>query len=190
MSTFADKISNYADDVGHCLGCLAQDPAVDRFLHRIVSAQRIFVAGNGGSAAVAGHFVVDYNKCSLIETNNYAICLSDNVPLLTAQANDHAGGWETAYTEAMRTYKPTERDLLVLISSSGESKNVLHLAKEALKFQMKVVSLTGWGHNSLDTFVKQHYGVALCVTTANYGVIEDTHMGFLHALCQHIRNAR
>ena len=109
---------------------------------RIGTSNRIFFVGNGGSASVATHAVTDLSKLNLDENRLVAISLNDNVPLLTATANDY--GYENIYTEIIKNYEPTSKDLLIAISSSGNSSNVLNIVEFCNNINMETFALIGF----------------------------------------------
>lgn len=91
--------------------------------------------GNGASASMASHFAADITKNCRIRANVFTDCA-----LVTALANDH--GYENAYAIALTRYA-RKGDLLVAISSSGESKNILTACRQAMNMGVDVVTLSG-----------------------------------------------
>ncbi len=105
---------------------------------------RVYVCGNGGSAALASHFAQDLRKAMGMK----AYCLSDSVPFLTASAND--GGYEHIFAEYLRSELLKTKDVLIAISCSGESDNVINAAKVAKSWGgCGVIVLTGDPHSRL-----------------------------------------
>jgi D-sedoheptulose 7-phosphate isomerase len=99
---------------------------------------RVYVCGNGGSAALASHFAQDLRKAIGMK----AYCLSDSVPFLTAVANDQS--YADVFMEYLRAEQLRVADVLVAISCSGESENVFHAAASAKKWGgCDVIILTG-----------------------------------------------
>ena len=102
---------------------------------------RVFIIGNGGSAAMASHFHNDLIKGASAEGKKAirAVCLMDNVPLLTAWSNDDA--WDIALVRELEALA-TVGDILVVISTSGKSPNLLNAARWASDHALTVVSMT------------------------------------------------
>ena len=129
-----------------------------------LSGGRVILAGNGGSAAMASHVTVDLLKAAKIRAINF------NEPdLITCFANDY--GYERWLEEAIKVYGEAS-DLAVLISSSGQSENMLNAATEARRQGMKIITLTGFaGTNPL----RQMGDLNLWVDSSHYNTVEMTH---------------
>ena len=108
----------------------------------------IYVFGNGGSAATASHFVCDFNKgiCEKLDKKFNLICLSDNTPIVTAIANDISYD-DVFYFQLKNKIKPD--DLILAISGSGNSKNVIKAVEYAKEVGTKIVGLTGYSGGKL-----------------------------------------
>ena len=109
---------------------------VDKAVQTIKQARQVFVCGNGGSSAIASHLVNDLVKIAGVR----AISLTDNIPLITAIANDihYSEIFDWQLKRSM-----TKEDVLVCISGSGMSENVLRAAYEATRIGARVITLTG-----------------------------------------------
>lgn len=107
---------------------------------------RVFIVGNGGSAAMASHFHNDLIKGAAAAGRKpiRAACLMDNVPLLTAWSNDDA--WELALVRELEALA-TPGDVLVVLSTSGKSPNLVNAARWASEHALTVVSMTCRGPN-------------------------------------------
>lgn len=146
---------------------------------------RIYICGNGGSAATASHFACDFNKgASQGQEDKYKfICLSDNVPTMMAIAND------ISYDQIFKTQlegKIEKNDILIGISGSGNSSNVIFAAEYAKECGAKVIGLVGYDGGKL---------IALCdytlhVDINNMQVVEDIHMIFDHLIMWCLVNGR
>jgi len=152
-------------------------PAITEFAHRLeairVAQRTVFFVGNGGSAATSSHFANDLVKaCRRDGKPGFrAISLTDNVALMTAIANDD--GYENVFTGQMRDLFK-KGDMLVAISASGNSPNVLAAAKLAHDLGGEVVGITGFDGGELRR-------LADCVVhvpsqKGEYGPVEDVHM--------------
>jgi D-sedoheptulose 7-phosphate isomerase len=142
----------------------------------------VFVVGNGGSAATASHFACDLSKGTRRDgpPTFHVVSLTDNVPLLTAWAND--SGYERVFSEQL-TALAQPGDLLVAISASGNSPNVVAAVDAARSCGMAVVGLSGRSGgrlvNMVDALVK--------VPSDRIEVVEDAHLIVAHSLCVAVR---
>ncbi len=143
---------------------------------------QLYVCGNGGSASISNHLVCDHSKSGQTDTDikPKVISLATNIEMITAIANDIS--YDDIFVYQLQTLAK-EGDVLMTISSSGDSENVVRAAEWAKDQGMDVIALTGFdGGRSGDLAT-----VNLHVTGDNYGVIEDTHQGLMHILAQFIR---
>ena len=136
----------------------------------------IFFIGNGGSAATASHFANDIS----IGTNDYdkpfkAISLTDNVPILTALGNDF--GFDEIFVRQLRVLGQPG-DVVVGISASGNSANLLKAFEYAKKINIKTVAITGFDGGKLKTMADE--GIHVPTGTKEYGPAEDAHMILNH----------
>lgn len=149
--------------------------------------RRIYVGGNGGSSAIASHLCCDWMKGTHIvgQTPLKVHSLTENSSLVTALANDL--GYEHSLSEQIK-YLGDEGDLLVLISSSGNSPNILRAVEAARAKKMRIISFTGFTGGKLASISD----VNLHVPIENYGVVEDCHQMLMHVFSQYLylqRNA-
>src|SRR5210317_1454690 len=100
---------------------------------------RVFVAGNGGSYAVASYVATDLAKLNNEDKTISTIHVGSNASLLTAQSNDD--GYENALVNIIKNYKPNKDDILICISSSGNSQNILELIDYSNKLNVDTFSL-------------------------------------------------
>ncbi len=152
---------------------------VDHFLMAYHNGSRIFTMGNGGSAATASHLACDINKgcCLGLEKKFRLICLSDNVPTLMAVAND------LAYEEIFRV--PLQNffipgDLVVGISGSGNSENVLRAISWAKENGGLTIGMSGFGGGKLAELTD----ISLVVASNDMQKVEDVHLIIGHMLMQ------
>jgi phosphoheptose isomerase len=158
--------------------------AID-ILTKVYSAGGIvFSCGNGGSAAIANHLVCDH--CKLVRTDTQLIprivSLSTTIEMITAIGNDLS--YDEIFDYQLKSLaKPG--DVLITISSSGDSENIVRAATWAKENGIPVISMTGFsgGRSAKIADVNLH------VTADNYGVIEDVHQSLMHILAQYIRQA-
>jgi phosphoheptose isomerase len=144
----------------------------------------IYACGNGGSAAIANHLLCDFVKG--IQTNTTAkprvVSLSSHLELITAIANDI--GYDDVFVYQLRTMA-RPRDVLLAISSSGDSENIVRAMSWAKK--NKLASLAFVGFDGGRTAAKAD--VCIHVHAANYGIVEDVHQSMMHLLAQYLRQS-
>jgi len=147
---------------------------------------RVFVAGNGGSAATADHFAVDLGVGSLLRGKNFieAISLSANSSILTALGNDTS--FESIFSKQLDSHKPTSKDLVIVISASGNSPNIVRLLECAKSLGVKSFAFTGFDGGK----AKEIADFCLHIPTeiGEYGIVEDLHLVVCHVVAEVIRN--
>jgi D-sedoheptulose 7-phosphate isomerase len=139
--------------------------------------RHIFVIGNGGSSATASHIVNDLLK-STIRPNLprlRLICLSDNTPTLTAYANDVS--YEVIFAEPLASLADPG-DVVVALSGSGNSPNILRAMETAKQLGLTRIGLTGFAGGKL----KDNCDMVVIVPSNSMQVIEDIHMVILHSI--------
>ena len=143
------------------------------------SGATIFLAGNGGSSATASHFANDLGKAAKRSGRApiKAICLSDNTPWLTALANDE--GYERVFAGQLENFAKSG-DVLVLISASGNSPNLIRAVELARSRGVTTIAFLGFDGGALKGLVDQ------CVWTETetgaYEIVEDSHSALCHML--------
>lgn len=137
----------------------------------------IFICGNGGSWATAAHMVCDFGKNTRMPDKNRirVIGLGDNIPSLTAYANDE--GYQRIFAEPLINLM-TPGDLLITISGSGNSPNVLQAVKTAKEMGGITIGLTGFDGGQLKDLVDY----PLVIPSDSMEIIEDFHMIVDHLL--------
>ena len=149
---------------------------------RLVEATRaagrfVWVCGNGGSAASAAHVGCDFGKTAAVKGRKplKAISLCDNTAFMTAIGNDLS--FDETFSRQLENVA-VRGDLVLLISGSGNSPNLLRAAKLARAKGAKVVSLLGFDGGKLKALSDEF----LLVPSDQYGVVEDLHMAIAHVL--------
>lgn len=178
MSILGQKILEYTNMYNlamtklnhHVLG-----EAIDKFRF----AEKIYVGGNGGSAAISNHLCCDFMKGA----NLRVMSLSCNTPLITAIGND-LGYEKTLSFQLEKTL--TRADLVLLISSSGNSPNIIEAAHVAKRIGAPLVGMTGFDGGSL----AQLSDVSIHIPINNYGVVEDCHQSIMHIISQYIAQSK
>lgn len=176
---FADLYCNY---IRQLLGRLDGN-VIAAFVEELELARRhqrtVFFIGNGGSAATASHFANDLVKATRVDGRSgfRAVSLTDNIQLLTALANDH--GYETVFTGQMRDLFKGG-DLLVAISASGNSPNVVAAVKLAKDRGGRTVGLVGFDGGALRDLCD--LVVHVRSEKGEYGPVEDIHLILEHLI--------
>ena len=142
-----------------------------------INGNRVFICGNGGSAATASHFTCDFNKgISYEQSVKYNFeCLNDNVPMLMAIANDIS--YDNVFSEPLKN-KMKKEDVLFAISASGNSRNVINAAKYAKRIGAKTVGLIGDDGGELKK-LSDYY---IHINVNNMQIVEDVHMIMDHVM--------
>ncbi len=159
--------------------------AAELLAHAYAEKRAVFVCGNGGSAAIANHLHCDHVKGVQTDTDfrPKIISLVSVMETLTAIANDIS--YDDVFVYQLRT-QAEPGDVLISVSSSGDSENVVRACEWATKNDLSVITLTGFqgGRSAALGDVNMH------VDADNYGVIEDAHQSLMHMLAQFIRLTR
>jgi len=145
------------------------------------SGGTIWVAGNGGSAAISDHAVCDTTKLTYVEGKPpvKSISLASNGPMLTALANDFA--YEDVFSKQLEFYLEP-KDAVLLVSSSGNSPNVVKACEYANSRGVPTIAFTGFSGGKL----RQIAQVSVWIPVDNYGMTEDIHQSLMHVISQYI----
>ena len=180
-----NETARYLDRVAHLVANTPREPiyhVASQMYTRWQLGAAFLTCGNGGSAATASHLVCDLTKATRHEGRKTvrALCLTDNMASLTAWANDD--DYEHALAEQVRSLGRAG-DVLIAISGSGNSPNILHAVKAARAHSILVVALTGQG-GQLEPLAD----LAIVVPSYEMAAIEDCHMAICHALTNNLRD--
>jgi len=151
----------------------------DIFLKTSKKRGKILIFGNGGSAAIASHVSVDFTKNAKIRTINF-----NEADLITCFSNDY--GYER-WIEKTIDFYADKNDTLVLISSSGRSKNMINACKAAKRKKIKVISFTGHTKNNPLSKISN---LSLWINSKAYNFVENTHQVWLLTVCDLIIGKR
>ena len=159
---------------------------ITKFLEKsIISKKKIFVCGNGGSASIANHLLCDFNKGIKYSSSKKiipeVISLSSSVELITAISNDIK--FEEIFSFQLENYAK-KNDILIIISSSGKSKNIINAINYAKKNNLKIISFIGFKDNKYVRKLSTYY---VNLNTKNYGITEDIFQSIMHMISQYIR---
>ena len=141
----------------------------------------IFVCGNGGSAAISNHYVCDYLKFlrQHSKLRPKIISLSSDIETITAISNDINYDQIFKY-QAESLFE--KNDLLIVISSSGNSKNIKEVLKYAKKKSMKTIGFSGFDGG----YLKKNCNISIHINAMNYGISEDAHHILMHVILQYL----
>ena len=164
---------------------VALDRAAAILVEAYARGATVFSCGNGGSAAIANHMQCDHVKGIRNATDlaPRVMSLSANVELLTAIANDIA--FENVFAYQLQSHAGAG-DVLIAVSSSGRSTNIVRALTWARDHGLRTIALTGFDGGDARAVAD----VAIHVDGTNYGIVEDLHQTIMHAWAQYIRQSR
>lgn len=141
----------------------------------------IFTIGNGASAAIAQHWACDYTKgCAHLNFKPRVISLAANIPLMSAIGNDIS--FDDVYSFQLDKLGRPD-DILIVISSSGNSPNVVKALEKAKELRMKTVALTGFTGGKC----KELADISIHVDLHEYEATEDVHQAIMHMVAKYLR---
>lgn len=177
---FRSDIDRYFERLKNAIDLVSRDE-LNTFMNLLISARdsdkHIFTMGNGGSASTASHYVCDFNKgLSSHGARRFKfICLNDNLASLMAYANDLS--YEEVFREQLMNFlKPG--DLVIGISGSGNSMNVVNAIEYANKSGATTVGLTGFDGGKLRRIAQHQVHVSI----DDMQITEDLHMIYDHCM--------
>lgn len=181
-----ESVNSYLAQVADVLGRLPVE-ALERMIHRLEEArwkrQQVFICGNGGSAATAIHFASDLAKGALAVNKPpiRAESLCDNIALLTAWANDVS--YDEIFAQRMAPWVKAG-DVLIAISGSGNSRNVLKAVDLARAVGATTIGFTGFEGGKLKGMVD----ISVTVPCDSMEQVEDIHLLICHLITTCLRN--
>ena len=140
-----------------------------------LNSGKIIIIGNGGSAAIASHVAIDLTKAANIRSINF-----NEASLLTCLSNDY--GYESWVEKALDFYADNN-DMVILISSSGQSKNIIKGAKKALEIGVPLITLTGFSENNPLT---QLGNINFWADSSTYNIVESIHQMWLLSVVDYL----
>ena len=179
MKSYVDKIANAIESVSEMTLSLYLELLFKAFNRRA----QIFIIGNGGSAATASHFATDLNKIKNITgLPGRAISLCDNSSLITAYANDIS--FDSIFREQLENLA-NPNDILIAISASGKSQNIIEAINYSKKNQIYSVGLVGFDAGDMNIcdlviHTKSDLG--------DYGPTEDAHSIVCHYITEELKH--
>ena len=180
-----EPVQKYIDDLRLTLASLPQEPIkeVIMMLHDArINNRQVFIMGNGGSASTASHFVCDLAKNTRKEGFPHfrVIGLTDNMALMSAYGNDE--GYENVFVQQLASFVQP-KDVVIAISTSGNSPNVLEATKLANDRNARTIGFTGFDGGQLGNMVD----INLHVPSDNIEQVEDIHLMYEHLICTVLR---
>lgn len=177
---FSKQIKEYLEleiDILKKLDQKAINDAMNLLEEARKNGSNVYVFGNGGSAATASHMENDFNKgiSEKLEKKYRFQCLNANIATIMAIANDN--GYERVFEQQLEN-KLNDDDVIVAISGSGNSKNIINAVKYAKKQGCKVIGMTGYSGGEL----KKLSDISLHVPLDNMQITEDIHLIFNHLM--------
>ncbi len=130
----------------------------------IIKRGKIYIVGNGGSSSIASHVSVDFAKVARVKSSTF-----NNANLITCFANDY--GYDHWVTEAIKAYM-NKNDMIILISSSGTSKNIVNAARYCKKNSIRLITFSGFKKNNP---LSKLGNINFYINSNQYNFIEMSH---------------
>lgn len=186
-STALTTAADYLSDLAVVLREIPHAPMaemIDALLEARTSGRRVYILGNGGSAATASHMVCDLVKTARVSGQPAlrVFGLTDNTPLLTAWANDSA--YDHCFAEQILALVEAG-DLVIVISASGNSPNILAGLQAARERAARTVALVGFEGGLASGLAD----IVVHVPCRDYGLVEDAHAAIGHAVAMALKRA-
>lgn len=177
-------IENYLQRVKNTIDGLDKTE-IETFVNLLIKARNedntIFIMGNGGSASTASHFLCDIAKGASFgqEKRFKVVCLNDNIPIMMAYSNDIS--YEDIFVEQLKN-QLRKGDLVIALSGSGNSKNVLKAIEYANEYNGITVGITGYSGGKL----KEIANYSVNSNVDDMQISEDIHMILMHVTMQYL----
>lgn len=182
-----DYFEAYREQINKALTGIRSQPyetAYETIRHAGIIGASIFVCGNGGSASIAEHFSCDHSKGVHMDTKTLrpnVVSLASNMAVITAIGNDL--GYDKIFSKQLEFANADDHDILIAVSSSGNSPNILSAIDRANDLGMLTVALVGFDGGA----AAQKADVVVHVNSTNYGIVEDCHQIIMHSWAQCLR---
>src|SRR3989338_6380410 len=159
------------------------ESVADLILKKSKTGNTVYIIGNGGSATTAAHFATDLSHCGIIDHKPIirAMSLTENVALITAIGNDR--GYEEIFTRQL-TSLFQKGDILIAISASGNSPNLVSAVKKAKYLGGETVGLLGFDGGELGKICD--YIIQVSTEKGEYGPVEDVHIFLDHMITSYL----
>ena len=181
LNTFFKKYTNNLNNAITNINIRNLNLASKLMIDVIKKGKTIYVCGNGGSAAIANHYVCDFLKYfrQRSKFSPKIVSLSNSIETITAIANDMNYKYIFKY-QLESLYK--KGDILLIVSSSGNSENVKEVLKFANKKKIKTIGFSGFKGG----YLNKNSNISLHVKAMNYGISEDSHHVLMHIILQYL----
>lgn len=185
-----EKIKSFFDEIRYHIGEIDIEKIqkiADILYIAWKNDRQIFILGNGGSASQASHMAADISKNTFKRVYSpkikrfRIISLTDNISTLTAYANDV--GYEEVFSQQLRNLI-NEHDILIVITGSGNSQNVLRAVEYAKEKNATIIGLLGFDGGK----VKDKVDYELTVNSNDYGIVESVHPAIHHLIVKYFIN--
>jgi D-sedoheptulose 7-phosphate isomerase len=186
-------VTNYFDELKRCLDDLDQETiekTIDLLLEAYRKGKKVFIIGNGGSASNASHMACDLSKGTLSRVYDdgkkrfKVYSLTDNVAIMTAFANDLS--YDAIFVQQLRNLVQSG-DIVIALSGSGNSVNIIKAVKYAHKRKAKTIGFLGFKNGGK---LGKLVDVAVIVNSNNYGPCEDIQLVLDHVISNWLANLR
>lgn len=183
-------IDEFLASINNCLSSVPKadiEALIEKLLQAYEQESTIFIAGNGGSATTATHFACDLSKTVLGEQPRQqkkrlkVLSLSDNIAVLTAWANDE--GYEHIFSEQLKSLAKAG-DLLIVITASGDSPNIIKAVDTAKELNLKTFGLLGFGGGKVKSLLEEK----IIIDSDDYGCVEGAHSVLGHLVSSLFRS--
>jgi D-sedoheptulose 7-phosphate isomerase/D-glycero-D-manno-heptose 1,7-bisphosphate phosphatase len=186
--TAGDFCGSYFEEASRAANTIdgtAIELAAELLVEAYENGHTVFSCGNGGSASIANHLQCDHLKGVRTGTDltPRVVSLSSNIELITAISNDI--GYDEIFSYQLAS-QAVAGDVLIAISSSGRSPNIVRALDWATENGIRTIALTGFTGGDARLLAE----ASVHVDCRNYGVIEDIHQAAMHAMAQFIRQSR
>ena len=184
MSEMIKFVNNYIDTISEKIksaNIKNLELSAKEIYKTIIRNGSIYVCGNGGSAAISNHYVVDFLKFFRDKTKlkPKIYSLSNNIETITAISNDI--NYKKIFSFQAENYCD-KKDLLIIISSSGNSDNIKEIIKFAKKKKIKTIGFSGFKGG----YLKKKSDISIHIDANNYGISEDAHHILMHIQLQYL----
>jgi D-sedoheptulose 7-phosphate isomerase len=178
VDDYVDRLQTALDDLDRHLLARLRDALIRVYR----DDKQVFIIGNGGSSSTASHMAADLAKNTIgPNMKRFKVAtLSENAAIVTALANDV--GYENVFYEQLVNVIHAG-DVLIVVSASGNSPNVLKAIKYAQRQSAEVVGLLGFGGGEAAELAD----IAIVVKSQSYGIVEDVHLSINHMLVECFR---
>ncbi len=184
MNTYLTNYSNTIKDSLDKIDAGEFEKVINTLVEAYKNDKQVFIMGNGGSAASANHFVCDFGKNAVLQEGKRRfriISVCDNIEKMTALGNDFA--FDQIFRQQLINLMNDE-DVLISISASGNSPDLIKACEYAKTKNARIVSLSGFEGGKVKDFADAN----LIARLESYEQIEDMHLIFLHMIVYYIKN--